>query len=107
MYACIYIYIYICIYIHMYIIYVYVYICMCIYIYICIGAVDCKIFLNKFIKIGTKIRSEKHFLIIEKQKNYEKSMKMEIDLRNDLFNDGKNFLLDVSTDVDAINGTCH
>jgi hypothetical protein len=68
--------------------------------------VDCKLFLNIFIKIGIKLRSEKHLLIIEKQKNHEKNIKREVDLRNDLFRGGKNFQLDVSTD-EIMNGTCH
>ena len=58
-----------------------------------IGTIDCKIFVNQFLKTGTKLRSERHLLVLEKQRAEESKIQREIQRRKDLISEGEDFPL--------------
>ena len=61
-----------------------------------IGSIDCKKFVNQFLKAGTKLRSERHLLVLERQRAEESKIHREIQRRKDLISEGEVFILQVS-----------
>lgn len=57
--------------------------------------IDCKKFVNQFLKTGTQLRSTKHLLVLEKQRAGEHKIHRESRKKNELISEGEDFLLDL------------